>query len=433
MRNVLNMDSNLESIKKWIFLYFWLLIFEGALRKWILPQLATPLLLVRDPVVLMIYYKVYQRRLFPKGIWMESLLVIFIGSLAFTFITGHRNLEVAIFGVRANFMHIPLIFIMGRCMDFEDVEKIIRYVNWLIFPMTVLLIMQFYSPPTAKVNIGIGGVGTAGFAGALGKMRPPLVFSFISGTVMFYSLATVAALWGFFAQKKRFRWLMILNIFCIVLAVPMSISRSLLFSVLINLLFFCSGLLNSSRYRKYSGRIIIICSVAMFLLPYIPFLDEALNTFGARWDNAVGSSGDATEGTVGRFLEGFWHPLATIMDVPLLGLGLGMGTNAGAKLMTGEVTYLIAEGEWGRIIGEMGVFGLGLILYRVILSTVIIKKTWAMTNRGNILSWMLCGNCFLLIANGQWGQPTSQGFSMFSAGLAMASLNKIQGVKFRHR
>jgi deoxyadenosine/deoxycytidine kinase len=36
-------------------LYFGLLLVEGALRKWLLPQLSDPLLVIRDPVVLLIY------------------------------------------------------------------------------------------------------------------------------------------------------------------------------------------------------------------------------------------------------------------------------------------------------------------------------------------------------------------------------------------
>ena len=40
-------------IRQLLWIYFWLLIFEGALRKWILPGLSNPLLLVRDPVALL--------------------------------------------------------------------------------------------------------------------------------------------------------------------------------------------------------------------------------------------------------------------------------------------------------------------------------------------------------------------------------------------
>src|SRR5438128_1892579 len=43
-----------KTLKRLIWLYFWLLIFEGVFRKWIVPQLANPLLLVRDPVLLLI-------------------------------------------------------------------------------------------------------------------------------------------------------------------------------------------------------------------------------------------------------------------------------------------------------------------------------------------------------------------------------------------
>lgn len=38
--------------RKAIWIYIFLLIFEGALRKWFLPSLATPLLLVRDPIAI---------------------------------------------------------------------------------------------------------------------------------------------------------------------------------------------------------------------------------------------------------------------------------------------------------------------------------------------------------------------------------------------
>ena len=39
-------------LKKLFWAYFLLLIFEGALRKWVMPQLSAPLLLIRDPLAL---------------------------------------------------------------------------------------------------------------------------------------------------------------------------------------------------------------------------------------------------------------------------------------------------------------------------------------------------------------------------------------------
>jgi hypothetical protein len=53
-------------------------------------------------------------------------------------------------------------------------------------------------------------------------------------------------------------------------------------------------------------------------------------------------------------------------ELPFFGFGIGMGTNAGARLLIGRSdVFLIAEGEWGRMIGEMGaIFGVGAILIR---------------------------------------------------------------------
>ena len=47
-------NANYKSLKIAIWSYFLLWIFEGALRKWILPSLATPLLVIRDPIAIYI-------------------------------------------------------------------------------------------------------------------------------------------------------------------------------------------------------------------------------------------------------------------------------------------------------------------------------------------------------------------------------------------
>ena len=46
--------SKITLLKTLFWTYFLLLIFEGALRKWLLPSFSTALLLIRDPVALLI-------------------------------------------------------------------------------------------------------------------------------------------------------------------------------------------------------------------------------------------------------------------------------------------------------------------------------------------------------------------------------------------
>src|ERR1700682_749757 len=83
-----SIDSSEErakrQIRRLIWLYFWLLLIEGALRKWALPDLSNPLLLVRDPVVIAIYLLAIPARVFPRNGWTLALVVIGFLSLIAT-------------------------------------------------------------------------------------------------------------------------------------------------------------------------------------------------------------------------------------------------------------------------------------------------------------------------------------------------------------
>src|SRR5438105_4949608 len=113
-------EATIRNIRRLIWIYFWLLLIEGALRKWVLPQLATPILIIRDPVVLLIYALAIQARLFPRNGWVFSLVVIAFLSFGISFLalwaylSPSRIALVTAFGFRANFLHLPLIFLMPR-------------------------------------------------------------------------------------------------------------------------------------------------------------------------------------------------------------------------------------------------------------------------------------------------------------------------------
>ena len=71
-------NPTIRNIRRLIWLYFWLLLLEGALRKWVVPQLSNPLLIIRDPVVLLIYVLAIRARVFPRNAWVFSLAIIAI-------------------------------------------------------------------------------------------------------------------------------------------------------------------------------------------------------------------------------------------------------------------------------------------------------------------------------------------------------------------
>src|SRR5437667_8839044 len=90
-------DKGISILRKGIWAYFILLIFEGALRKWVFPNLATPFLVIRDPIaiwllVMSLKHGVFRVNFYIAGMWI-------IGSIAFVtaIFWGHGNLPVALF------------------------------------------------------------------------------------------------------------------------------------------------------------------------------------------------------------------------------------------------------------------------------------------------------------------------------------------------
>jgi hypothetical protein len=123
-----------------------------------------------------------------------------------------------------------------------------------------------------------------------------------------------------------------------------------------------------------------------------------------------------------RYVGGLVGSILGSGNVPFFGYGMGMGTNAGAMLLSGKTTFLIAEGEWGRLIGESGaLLGIIIIFIRLALVTKLGVLSFRKLNSGDLLPWMLLSFGLLNISQGQWAQPTSLGFSVLIGGLIIAS------------
>jgi hypothetical protein len=411
-------------LKQAIWAYLLLILFEGALRKWFLPSLAAPLLIIRDPLALWIIVIANGRGLFPKTafvIWMVSIGIISIFTALFF---GHGNLQVAIYGARVLLIHFPLIFVIGKILNRADVLKIGKMVVWLTIPMTLLIAFQFYSPQTAWVNRGLGGViEEKGFQGAMGYFRPSATFSFITGTYLFYGLTACFIIYFWFSSHLINKLVLILATICLLAAIPLSISRTLFFEVCISIAFF---LFAASIKSRYFGRMLLtvgIGIVVLALLSKTAFFQNATEIFFNRFTDANNAEG-GIEGTLGnRFLGGLISAISSSNRLPFFGYGIGMGTNVGSQLLTGGRLFLLHEEEWGRIIDEQGpLLGQAVVFIRVALAIRLAIESYKKMIKGDMLAWMLLSFGLLAIAQGNWSQPTSLGFCTLIGGLIIASL-----------
>lgn len=419
-----NSQKLMLRLKQGVWLYFALLLFEGGLRRWILPGLATPLLVVRDPVALWLIVVCLQRKLLIPAYSLSLMTIIGVLGLIAALTVGHGNPAVAIYGARILLIHFPMMFVIRSIFTRKDVIELGKVTVMLAIPMVVLIALQFYSPQTAWVNKGVGGdEAGAGFSGAMGFFRPPATFSFTNGTTLFFSFVAPFVFYFWLGAEKINRWILIGATGAVLMSIPLSISRALLFQIIITLVF-C--LYAASSNPKYAGKMfgaVIGVVVLIALLSQTSVVGHAIEAFTLRFENANESEGGMEGVLLDRYLGGMVGAFSATSDMPLWGYGIGMGTNVGAMLLTGGFTFLIAEGEWGRAVGELGpILGLGLVFIRVGLALSVGFEAFRKLRTGDLLPWLLLSNGFLLLAQGGWGQPTSLGFATLVGGLLMASL-----------
>lgn len=417
--------------RKAIWAYIILLIFEGALRKWFLPSLATPLLLVRDPIAIWLTLVGLQKGWIKNG-YAITMMVIASISFILTLIIGHHNLYVALFGWRIYFFHFPMIFVMGKVLTRTDLLKIGQFILWVSIPMTILIFLQFHSAPTAWVNMGVGGEGTAGFSGAMGYMRPPGTFSFTSGYVMFQALVGCYLLYYLLMNNtlpKEYQFSKIILIIlagCYLLSIPTSISRTHFFQTGVFIIFLFIAAMRKNKFKGKFLRFAIIAIVAGVILYLSGLGGTSMEAFTARFEGANKAEG-GVEGVIGnRYVGGYVGALLNL-QIPIFGYGIGLGTNAGAKIMGGNMYSFgfNAENEWGRIIGECGILlGFIIIGIRLIFSLDIWNRAYKLLNKKyDLLPWMLSAGMMLTVPQGQWGIPTNLGFCIVFGGLTLASIN----------
>jgi hypothetical protein len=411
-------------LKKGIWAYFLLLIFEGALRKWFLPALSTPLLIVRDPLALWLVIESWRRGLILRNYYTPVVVFIGLAGIYTAILSGHGNLLVAMYGARVFFFHFPLIFVIGKIFTREDILKIGKAVLLISIPSAVLIALQFYSPQTAWVNRSVGGDEGSGFTGALGFFRPSGTFSFTNGNTLLFGLSGCFVFYFWFHVKTINRLLLIGATLALIIAIPLSISRSLFYHVAVIVLF---ALLSITRNPANLGKIAglaIAGLIAFLILSQYSFFTTAIEAFTARFEGATQWEG-GVQGTVSdRYVGGMFNSFNFPPNLPFFGYGIGMGSNVGGMLLSGEQTMLIyAEDEWARLIGEMGpLLGLSIVAARIILTIELALKGFNKIAKGDLLPWMLMSFGVVLIPQGQWGQATTLGFSILITGLIVASM-----------
>jgi hypothetical protein len=417
----------ISRLKKLFWLYFLLLIFEGALRKWIAPQLSAPLLIIRDPVGIWIIWEAYRTHKWPHR-WSAVLSVVtalLFGLFVLQIVAGGNPLIAGLYGLRSYLLPFPLIFIMGENLDKEDLRSLGVFTLWLLPAMTVLEVAQYLSPPISFLNSGAyEGGAQIGFAGA--HVRASGTFSFVVGSVGFGVLAASFIFYGMLRESFAPKWLLWTGTFALILSVPMTGSRGFVYQLIG--LAACAGLCAMMSISQF-GKVIQITLpllILTFLVSLLPVFSDASQNLISRFEGASqGVEGDPVQTLVFRLVRPVVERVESAgFASSWMGQGIGSGSVAVSVLLQGTIrpTFEVGEDEFAHEVVEMGPLGgIAFALFKLFLAIMIFAPALAMAREQEPLALLFAlltmGGMLLAFLE----QPTEQGFMVIVTAFCIAA------------
>jgi hypothetical protein len=433
-------DKPRRNIVALVTLVYLLLMFEGALRKYLLPSFGQLLFFVRDPFVLAVYALalrhslVRRSRLLTAGVVFGAVGVLLIALQGMGVASGIAKWPIlAVYGWRNYFFYIPLPFIVGAVFKAADLKRIVKLTLILSIPIAFLVVLQFRSPPDAPINVGYGASVEQQFHGLtvdVDHTRPSGTFSSDVGEREFVvsCVAMLMTLWIMPAARRFLKsWQLLVATGAVLSCLAVSGSRgAMLASAIVVVVAVGSGtVLKGSGASARAILLPIVIVVAAILLFPIVFPD-GYSTFTNRWIMAnAAESQQFSLGVFGRALYGFVDFLSLMGNTPITGYGLGLAGNASLTLgvtIPGFTGW--AETDWARHIVDLGpLFGVAFIIFRLILVGWLGVTSISGARRTGsplpLLLFAFVGN--ELLAGELTGNGTVNGYAWLFAGFCLAA------------
>lgn len=375
------MDKNL------FYLFFIYLVLEGALRKWLLPSFSSELFLVKDLLLIGAVFGfvgkliVHRNSLQPVFTKNETLLlwvwVLFF--LAYIPISGFSL--TTIIGLRYYLIMLPVMLILPHVIsDLDDLNRLSRRYLWLALVISLLGIVQFYSPPNSLVNRYAWDKAAMAVAMMGNKARITGTFSYISPYAVYLQAMFLVALAQFtMTERGKVRILLGVVAALLFINIVMTGSRApFLISAILAVPFLFSSLKDMATRR---GQFITIFAAFLVIGLFFFQFGNVFSMLTERNTMAKDSSGRIT----GALLT----PVITLRDVDLVGAGLGSTFMGVRETSDSKETASFDEVNADRIGVEVGVFGYLFVLF---FKLVFLAKSWLLYWRAadrTIKNWAL--------------------------------------------
>jgi len=347
-----------------------LLVFEGAIRKWVFPGAQDIVYFAKDLLLLGAYVGYFtdstEGRLHAPKVPMLTLPLAMCALFGLLQIFNPRSpaLLVGVFGWKAYFFYVPLIFVVPAALSSDlQISRFLRRYVLLAIPVCLLGTAQFFAPASSVLNSyarqQVDETQIATF-GSSEHIRITGTFAYITGFTS-YLLATLILVLALLAATRwRFRAnLWIFSAFGLALiGLLMSGSRGpILFLALLLPLYWWLAIVREGGVAT-SGRLVIAAALVGCLVVY-----GSSGATEAWLGRAAGHSDVA-----GRLTQPFLSPFRALDAAGLFGFGIGTAHQTAAAVVSGVRPYswlngALVEDEPGKIMVELGPLGFMLFYF----------------------------------------------------------------------
>jgi hypothetical protein len=431
--------KTLHPVGKFFIAIFLIVLFEGAVRKWIWGSATIPLLGMRDLIVVLAVFWGFLHRYFDARATGESILIfwtiLIIVWTVIQMLNGLQPLIVGAIGFRFWVLYLWFGLLCAKTLNWQDIEYLFKLFSLTLLFVVPLALVQFMSPPLSFINRQAGGDQMAVFTVVKDIVRTTGTFSFTSGYTAYLAFVTPVVLWlmagGLKATFNSLLRLLIIALFLV--GVLISGSRGAIMTTLFFTAMWFLALVFTNKIPKLSPAKMLFGLAGFVVLVFLlyPVIERSYEANTQRFEVAA-----ASEDVGARIIGMYMGDDETWDQFTFLGYGIGVGANASSGFMPGvNKNFLLGEGEINRVLNEGGAVGMILALFKWLIIIAGLLSAWKIFKKHNeflpLSIWLVIA--VQLPTASIIGQLTSHAFNLLLLGLGFVSLACWQTEKNRRQ
>ncbi|CAN7297448.1 hypothetical protein LJR130_001447 [Variovorax sp. LjRoot130] len=351
---------------------FLIVIFEGAVRKWVSSASTLPLILLRDLLALaLVVYALrhgYLRRHKKITAVMLAWSCLVLGWGLLQLVGGESSPVVFVIGLRFWLLYTWFAVAAAAAMNETDYRAAILAAALVMLLLAPLAVLQHYSPPGARINTQLDGDEESVFVAVVGVVRTTGTFSFTSGYATYLTMVAPLVFGILGARKRNTRqFLFAMAVFvAFVTGALVSGSRTAAITSGMMLMAYLLGRLLFSKARNKVGAAVAVVVVLAMTALFAYVFRDAIGVTQTRFEQAAQAEDFGERVLTVLFGEPWVYDLMS-----WLGYGVGFGSNLATYVRTGAAdVFALAEAEGGRILMEGGLLGVAYIALKYLALAV---------------------------------------------------------------